>query len=290
MERVSSTLSAPELETIERSNELSGSENGPCHLGVSQELVLSELIRQIPSLTGKEAMPLRQMITNQLRRWNWPNPQLIFRRTKVIEFVSGSSLTIIDFLCRSVSSTDPSGYHPFSQEHSYSSAIILSDIPDTENPDAQPISCLWAPAYDGKDGSTFSREPSNIFPVFKQASGNQNTYDDRLVSSIATMAIEQLYSKHFTEWQPHFRSVDAAIQRACAWGIVGAKSREIEYRLFAASLSCLLNLQMTIALGNSELQGAVETEGNDLCFTLRPIMTIEDVEVGEMTLAVVAYP
>lgn len=245
--------------------------------------MLSELIRQIPSLTGKEALPLAQMITDQLRRWNWPQPQLLFRRTQIVEQTSGASVTIIDFECYVVlNPTSSDSSHRNIQQHYYASTLVMSDISDSENPDLH-LGCLWAPAYDGREGTTFIKEVDHIVSVFRQCTGESIDNRDRYVNAIAIMAVKPLIEKNFANWDTKFTSTNAAIQRACAWGIIAAKSREIEYRLFAASLSCFLNfeLQKALALEETEFDISIQDNENDLCFALIPVMKISDVEAGK---------
>jgi hypothetical protein len=253
--------------------------------GPPAEFVLSELVRQIPSLSHSEALPLSQMITQQLRRWNWPNPRLTFRRTKIVENVSKASVSIIDFQCASKSSLQfpiLSPSQPASEQHQYASTLVMSNIADPHCPELQ-LGCLWAPAYDGKEGITFSKEIDHILPVFRQCSGDEgkSNFRERFANAIAIMAITPLFANHFTTWDPNFSSPDAAIQRACAWGVVAAKSREVEYRLFASSLSCFLNFELQNNLTFTEEESS-RTSGefpNDLCYTLIPYMRIIDMQV-----------
>ena len=123
----------------------------------------------------------------------------------------------------------------------------MSNISDSENPDQQ-LGCLWAPTYDGREGTTFTKEADHILSVFRQCTGENSDYRDRYVDALAVMAVKPLYEKNFANWDTKIASTKAAIQRACAWGIVAAKSGEIEYRLFAASLSCFLNFELQKAL------------------------------------------
>jgi len=162
----------------------------------------------------------------------------------------------------------------------------MSNISDSENPDLQ-LGCLWAPAYDGREGTTFTKEADHIVSVFRQCTGENSDYRDRYVNAVAVMAVKPLYEKKFANWDAKFTSTEAAMQRACAWGVIAAKSREIEYRLFAASLSCFLNfeLQKVFALGETEFDVSVHDNENDLCFALIPVMKISDVEAGK-TLSV----
>jgi hypothetical protein len=262
---------------------LSGDE---CSLGPTLDFVRSEMIRQIPSLTEKDAQPLSQMITDQLRRWNSPQPHLVFRRTHMIERTSRASVTIIDFECLSSSSqksVDVQGVASPRQHH-YSSTLVMSDIIDPEHPERR-LGCLWAPAYDSRGGTTFVKEADHIVSVFRQCSGAMTEYRDRLVSAVAINAIEPLYSRHFSEMDARFPSTDAAIRRACAWGIVAAKSREIEYRLFAASLSSFLSFEVQNSLGihDRDIDNSLHGTQNDLSFMLTPTVKISDVELGIMT-------
>lgn len=249
---------------------------------LSGKFVLSELIGQIPSLTGAEALPLSQMITGQLRRWMWPQPSLTFRRTKIVEKASHASVTIIDFDCASGRSPTLNGGFDLGQfpSHHYASTIVMSDIADPENPEGQ-VSCLWAPAYEGKDGATFSKESAHLLSVLGQCWEGGTDYNERLRRSVATAAINDLYGKHFTQWSPRFAYVEAAIQRACAWGVVAAKSREIEYRLFAASLSHFLNSQINFTLRNKEIEISLEECQNDLCYSLVPMIKLHNEELGK---------
>jgi hypothetical protein len=246
------------------------------------KFVLSELIGQIPSLTSAEALPLSQMITGQLRRWKWPQPILTFRRTKILENISRASVTIIDFDCVCGRSQNLERGFEFQQSpsHHYASTIVMSDITNPENPE-HPVSCLWAPAYEGRDGSTFSKESAHLLSVLGQCWEGGADYNERLRTSVATAAINDLYGKHFTQWTPRFVSAEAAIQRACAWGIVAAKSREIEYRLFAASLSHFLNSQINFTLRNNEFGVSLEQCQNDLCYLLVPVLKLHDKELGK---------
>jgi hypothetical protein len=226
--------------------------------GVSGDFVLSELIRQLPKLTGTEALPLSQMITDQLRRWKWSS-SLTFRRTKITEKTSNASVTIIDFKCV------PSNPRQ-AQNLSYASTIVMSDIVNPETPSEQ-ISCLWAPAYDTIDTITFRKESTHLLSVLRQ-SWEGFTYNERMRTSVAATAIHDLFSKYFVEWTQDFPSEDAALQRACAWGIVAANRSQVEYRLFATSLVCLLDTQI-----NTSLRGTLEENeafGNDICYTLIP--------------------
>ena len=278
--RVNSPCESPDTLFPNEANNINNDGNG---VAPTADFVLSELIRQIPSLTGKEALPLSQMITGQLRRWNRSRPQLSFRRTQIIEQTSRASVTIIDFECYAMlnpNSSDTS--HKTVQQHHYASTLVMSDISDSDNPDLQ-LGCLWAPAYDGREGATFTKEADHIISVFRQCIRENNDYRDRYVNAVAVMAVKPLFEKNFANWDTKFTSTEAAIQRACAWGIVAAKSREIEYRLFAASLSCFLNfeLQKVFALEETKFDISVQYNQNDLCFTLIPVMKMSDVEVGK---------
>lgn len=220
--------------------------------------MLSELIRQLPKLTGTEALPISQMITDQLRRWKWSS-SLTFRRTKIIEKISNASVTIIDFKCV------PSNPRQ-AQNLSYASTIVMSDIINPETPSEQ-ISCLWAPAYDTIDTITFRKESTYLLSVIRQ-SWEGFTYNQRMRTSVAATAIHDLFSKYFVEWTQDFPSEDAALQRACAWGIVAANRSQVEYRLFAASLVCLLDTQINTSLRDTSAE--TEAFGNDICYTLIP--------------------
>ena len=158
----------------------------------------------------------------------------------------------------------------------------MSKILDSNNPELQ-LGCLWAPGFDGKEGTTFAKEADHIVSVFKHCSGGENGYRDRFVNAVAIMSINPLYSKHFTMWNSQIECTDAAIQRACAWGVVAAKSREIEYRLFAASLSCFLNfeLQNNLAFHNQDFDTSLVESKNDISCVLVPIIRIADVEIGK---------
>jgi hypothetical protein len=236
--------------------------------GITADSVLSELIQQIPSLTGAEALPLSQMITDQLRRWKSP-AKLTFRRTKIIEKVSRASVTIIDFECRA-------NVHPY--DYTYVSSIVMSDIVDPAGPGSQ-VSCLWAPAYEGKDTITFAREADHLLSALTT---DVTTYNgaDRLRTSVVAMSVNCLYTRHFHGWSHAFSFREAAIQRACAWGIVAAKSKEVEYRLFAASLSCFLNSQINMTLQTSDFDASIERNTNDLTLYLVPYFRIFETDLG----------
>ena len=257
-----------------------------CQLGPTLDFVRSEMIRQIPSLAESDTLPLSQMITDQLRRWNSPQPHLVFRRTHIIEKTSRASVTIIDFECFSPQSQQSADVQGMAspRQHYYSSTLVMSDIIDPDHPERQ-LGCLWAPAYDGRGGATFVKEADHIVSVFRQCSGAMTDYRDCLVSALAINAIEPLYNRHFSEMDARFTSTDAAIRRACAWGVVAAKSREIEYRLFAASLSCFLSfeVQNSIGIRDRDLDYSLHGTQNDLSFMLTPTMKISDVELGIMT-------
>lgn len=240
--------------------------------GVSGDFVLSELIRQIPNLTGTEALPLSHMITDQLRRWKGSS-SLTFRRTKIIEKISNSSVTIIDFKCVTDNPRQAS-------DLSYVSTIVMSDIINPDVPSEQ-ISCLWAPAYDTVDTITFRKESTHLLSVLRQ-SWDGSTYNKRMRTSVAATAINDLFSKYFTEWTHGFPSEDAALQRACAWGIVAANRSQIEYRLFAASLVCLLNTQINTSLRDNLAEP--EAFGKDICYMLVPHFKIYDTELGSFLL------
>lgn len=240
--------------------------------GVSGDFVFSELIRQIPNLTGTEARPLSQMITAQLGRWK-RSAWLTFRRTKIVEKISKASVTIIDFECIPFNSRQ-------SLDARYASTTVMSDIINPETPSEQ-ISCLWAPAYDGKETLTYRKESTHLLSVIRQF-WEGCTYNERLRTSVAATAIHNLFSKHFTEWTPNFTSEDAALQRALAWGVVAANTSQIEYRLFAASLVALLNSQINLSLTDGPLE--MDNFGNDICYTLTPHFKIHDIELGRYRL------
>lgn len=259
----------------------SNSNNGEGEpLGPTADYILSEMIRQIPSLTEKEALPLSQMIADQLRRWNWPVSQLTFRRTQIIERTSRASVTIIDFECFTM--VDHLDVLSSPRQRHYSSTLVMSDITDPDNPELQ-LGCLWAPAYDGREGATFLKEADHVLSVLRQCSGETTDYRDNFINAVAINAIQPLYEKHFTNMEPEFTSAEAAIQRACAWGVVAAKSREVEYRLFAASLSCFLNFELqknNFSFRESQFSVSKYGSQNDLCYTLTPVLKITDVEIG----------
>lgn len=250
------------------------------NFGPASDFVLSELTLQLPSLTREDAMPLAQMITQQLRRWNRPAPQLIFRRTKIVEKISQASVTIIDFECSSTVSGSATGSEP-QMRHQFTSTLVMSKILDPNNPELQ-LGCLWAPGFDGREGTTFSKEADHIMSVFRHCSGGESGYRDRFVNAVAIMSITPLYSKHFTNWDSHLASPEAAIQRACAWGVVAAKSREIEYRLFASSLACFLNFELhnNLAFHNQEFDISLADTKNDICCILVPAIRMGDAEIG----------
>lgn len=158
----------------------------------------------------------------------------------------------------------------------------MSNISDPDNPELQ-LGCLWAPAFDGNEGATFAKETDHIISVFKHCSGGVNGYRDRFVNAVAIMSISPLYSKHFTKWDSNLVCPDAAIQRACAWGVVAAKSREIEYRLFAASLTCFLNFELhnNLAFHNQNFDVSLVERKNDISCILVPVIRIADVEIGD---------
>jgi hypothetical protein len=151
----------------------------------------------------------------------------------------------------------------------------MSDIINPETPSEQ-ISCLWAPAYDGKDPVTFRRESAHLLSVLRQC-WEGCTYNERMRTSVAATAINDLFSKHFTDWTREFTSEDAALQRACAWGVVAAHTSKIEYRLFAASLVSLLNSQINSSLTDKSVE--MEDLGNDMCYTLIPFFRIHDIDL-----------
>ena len=255
-------------------------DDGP--MGPTADFVLTELIRQIPSLTGKEALPLSQMITDQLRRWSGSQPQLTFRRTQIIEKTSHASVTVIDFECSAFSEikSDTQIELGSPRPHYYASTLVMSDIIDPDYPDLQ-LGCLWAPAYDRREGTTFAKEADHILSIFRQCDGEKTDYRDIFVNAIAINAIRTLYNKYFSTMDTHFASTDAAIQRACAWGVIAAKSREIEYRLFAASLSCFLDieLQNSLEYRQGDFDISIQRNENDLCCILTPVLKISDVEI-----------
>jgi hypothetical protein len=252
-------------------------------VGPTTDFVLSELIRQIPSLTEKEALPLSQMITGQLRRWNWPHPRLTFRRTKIIENASQASVTVIDFECVSMLEMPrPESSLETLQipQHHYASTLVMSDIPGPDSPELR-LGCLWAPSHDGKEGVTFAKETEHILSVFRQCSDNEVDHRDKIAHAMAVIAIGNLYAKHFAGWEDHYASANAAIQRACAWGVVAAKSREVEYRLFAASLSAFLNFELQRSLPSQEsyFEFSAPGGGNDICCILIPLIKTSNVEI-----------
>lgn len=256
--------------------------NGDDMMGPTGEVVLSELIRQIPTLTGREALPLAQMITDQLRRWSWQAPVLTFRRTKITEHISHASVTLVDFECRTENNLAQTDAFDTGRlcYHRYISTLVMSEIADPDDPELR-LSCLWAPAFEGKEGTTFEKESRHILSVFNQCSGTGNDFRGRLASALGSISIGLLYEKYFDDWEPRFVSAAAAIQRACAWGIVAAKSTEIEYRLFAASLRCYLHLQIQRNLQFQEKFNFSSDDGQrDLSYELIPFIKVSDTEIG----------
>ena len=206
-----------------------------------------------------------------------------------MEKISRASLTIIDFECFFVSNEYAESLEKAPQHH-YSSTLVMSEINDPEKPDL-PLGCLWAPAYDGREGITFEKEADHIVSVFRQCFGEDTDCRDKFVNAVAVLSVKQLFEKNFCKWDPMFPSTDAAIQRACAWGVIAAKSREIEYRLFAASLACFLNFEIQNAFAYKDSAGAisVRTNLNDLRHTLVPVMKVSEVEVGKYITVLSAY-
>jgi hypothetical protein len=252
---------------------------------VLSENVITELIRQLPTLSGTEALLLSKMIANQLCRWSYPDLELKFRRSKITEKLSRASITVIDFECRSQAESGDVGREL--SVHRYSSSVVVSDIVNPERPDEQ-LSCLWAPAYDGREGSTFSKEVEHIISVFKQSTGEG--FQDKLAYTMAKMTINDMYRHYFDEWSPRYISCASAIQRACAWGIVAAKSKEVEYRLFAAALRCFINLQTGGQFGAEKQEGCIMESGdslNNMCFVLTPFMDLCHRRIGTSSLTLV---
>ena len=163
----------------------------------------------------------------------------------------------------------------------YASTLVTSEIHDPEHPDRR-LACLWAPAYDGKEGAAFSKEAEHILSVFRQCLGNEREARHQFVQVVALTAVKPLFDEHFSRWEEAFERVDAAVQRACAWGVIAAKSCEIEYRLFAACLNAFLDFEVQKHLRGYYDLGYVSLEHgeNDLNFELVPFMRIGTVEVG----------
>ena len=281
-------MTIPELNDPELSNQPSSvldalAEESREIQPLQQEFVLSELVRQIPAIALEEATPLSQMITDQLRKWIHANTKLTFRRTKICEQISQASVTIIDFECSS--HLQPrTGYFFREQPRQvrYTSTLVTSEIHDPDHPDRR-LACLWAPAYDGKEGTVFSKEAEHLLSVFRQCLGDEREARYQFVQVVALTAIKPLFEERFSRWEEGFGCADAAVQRACAWGVVAAKSREIEYRLFAACLSAFLNFEVRKHLRGDNGPGnvsSVEHSENDLNFALVPVMRIGTVEVG----------
>ena len=129
----------------------------------------------------------------------------------------------------------------------------------------------------------FSKEAEHLLSVFRQCLGDEREARYQFVQVVALTAIKPLFEERFSRWEEGFGCADAAVQRACAWGVVAAKSREIEYRLFAACLSAFLNFEVRKHLRGDNGPGnvsSVEHSENDLNFALVPVMRIGTVEVG----------
>jgi hypothetical protein len=241
----------------------------------TQDFVLAQLCRQIPALDDTEATTLSQMLTPQLRKWTYPSTTLLFRRTKIRESTSTASVTIIDFEC-SATLQARTGFFFREQPRQvrWTSTLITSDIPDAARPE-QTLTCLWAPAYDGKEGSVFAKEGGHLGSVFGACVGRGDARD-RFLEIVAMRGLGGLFERDFGRWEDGFGGVDEGVQRACAWGVVAAKSREIEYRLFAACLTAFLEFEVQKHRGGT-MEAPAE---NDLLVNLVPAMRIGGVDVG----------
>lgn len=99
---------------------------------------------------------------------------------------------------------------------------------------------------------------------------------DKFLEIVALRGVGGLFERDFGRWEDGFGGVDEGVQRACAWGVVAAKSREIEYRLFAACLTAFLEFEVKKQRG-TRVELAAE---NDLLFNLVPAMRIGGVDIG----------
>jgi hypothetical protein len=247
----------------------------------TQAFVVAQLRQQIPALDDTEATTLSQMLTPQLRKWTYPSTTLLFRRTKIRESTSTASVTIIDFeCCATLQPRTGFFFREQSRQVRWTSTLVTSHVPDAARPD-DALTCLWAPAYDGKEGAAFGKEGEHLRSVFGGCVG-MGDGRDRFLEIVALRGVGGLFERDFGRWEDGFGGVDEGVQRACAWGVVAAKSREIEYRLFAACLTAFLEFEVQRHRGGARVEAPVE---NDLLFNLVPAMRIGGVDVGILALS-----
>jgi hypothetical protein len=245
----------------------------------TKERIASELTRQFPSLSSEEILIFSLEVEEILNEWTYPDSKITFHRTKLTEKFSGESITVLDFECLDNShfagDNDRSLPQPLLVPHRHQYAGFLIVLRDTD------FDRIEIPSYFYPYGSKPDKFSVSEREILLKVLTWNRLHDDGIHNAITIDAICRLYKKDFRVWSPQYKSVDSAIQRACAWGLWMARKNKTNYSFFATCAALFLNMSLeTILRGDVSEIVPVDTKLNDLSYVLTPFFEIDEQKIG----------
>lgn len=211
---------------------------------------------------------LSEHINEQLQdRCKETQVSLTFRKIKVTESVSRASITILDFHCAPQLS-------PLSIRvlDAITGTVVMSEVPEMHP------KCIWSHLDNKTDMNLFSMERAYLLSALPS---NANNLSHKVHQSVAASELSAVY-KRLRGWNWMFDSTEAAIQRACAWGIVNSASDMFEYRLFAACVTRFFETHVTSRNrpSRNHVTGSQAENENDLAYILTPFIEVFGTDIS----------
>jgi hypothetical protein len=223
------------------------------------EIIISELMKQLPSLPESEAFDLGREVNRQLKSWMIKSKLsfLKFRRTHLCDTLSGAGVTILDYICHASESNDFSsmnGTVSFPQPPKQIQGVIVIAQRDSSGDQVPSLIHATAPFGNDSRNGPATQERFDLSFQLQLCSGHRS---DELRMVLDAVFLE-IYKGDWADDIPPINAncilpiaakestVDtglsqksAAVKRVCAWGAVAALIRGDDYRFFS---TCALGI------------------------------------------------
>lgn len=261
------------------------------------EVIISELMKQLPSLPESEAFDLGRELNKQLKDWILRSriSSLKFRRTHLCDILSEARVTVLDYRCHAWESNDFSsldGTVSVPQLSKQVQGVIV--IAQRNSSGDQIPSVVHATSLYRSDSfnGPSTQERFDLSLHLQLCSGNRS---DEL-----RMALDAAFLEIYKgEWDDGTQPVNAscilprsaksttassglspkwaAVKRVCAWGAVSAWKKRDDYRFFS---TCALGIFADLRSVYPREISEVEQYPSDFCIKAIPFLGVLNTVYG----------
>ena len=237
------------------------------------QVILNELMKQIPSLKSRDALDLAWEVDKQLDPLLEPSScisHLQFQSTRLRDTLSGGSVTILDFISgysKAQVSNGDSDIAPPSEVGFHKGVIVIAQLDPTSDEHCRilyPMLNKHRP-----QGPTLSQPECVSLPNRLKRHGGDLFLAD--LPSTLQFIWENAWKAPIGQ-VPLDDLTAAYITRLCAWGIV-ASLKSVDYRVFATCATGCLKGSVTPVT-----QAAKFTQ--DMTFIIEPMLSVRDITYG----------